>query len=66
MDTPWFTVRNVDEVPSPALLFYPDRIEENVRRMLALVGSPARLRPHMKTHKDELEPRQSSIDLIPY
>ncbi len=51
MDTPWFTVRNVDEVPSPALLFYPDRIEENVRRMLALVGSPARLRPHMKTHK---------------
>ena len=51
METPWFVVRNVDEVPSPSLLFYPDRIEENVRRMIALVGNPARLRPHMKTHK---------------
>lgn len=51
MSTPWFVVRNADEVPSPALLVYPDRIGENVRRMLAMTGGPARLRPHMKTHK---------------
>ncbi|MEZ0387254.1 MAG: D-TA family PLP-dependent enzyme [Verrucomicrobium sp.] len=48
---PWFTVSNLDEVPSPALLVYPDRIEENIRRMIAMVGDPDRLRPHMKTHK---------------
>ena len=38
-------------LPSPALLVYPDRIEENLRRMIARVGHPSRLRPHLKTHK---------------
>lgn len=47
----WFEVANIDEVPSPALLVYPDRIRENIRRMIAIAGGPQRLRPHMKTHK---------------
>ena len=48
----WFHIANASEVPSPALLVYPDRIEENIRRMVAMVdGNVARLRPHMKTHK---------------
>lgn len=47
----WFEVENAQEVPSPALLVYPDRIEENIRRMIAVAGSVTRLRPHMKTHK---------------
>jgi D-serine deaminase-like pyridoxal phosphate-dependent protein len=47
----WFRLTNEADVPSPALLVYPDRIEENVRRMIALAGNAARLRPHMKTHK---------------
>ena len=47
----WHTVSNVAEIPSPALLVYPERIEENVRRMLKLADGPERLRPHMKTHK---------------
>lgn len=47
----WWTVRNVDEIPSPALLVYPDRAQENLRRLVALAGGAARLRPHMKTHK---------------
>lgn len=42
---------NEAEVPSPSLLVFPDRIEENLRRMIAMVGGPARLRPHIKTHK---------------
>lgn len=48
---PWFQVANVAEVPSPALLVYIARVEENVRRMIALAGGVARLRPHIKTHK---------------
>lgn len=44
-------VENESEVPSPALLIYPDRVEENLRRMLAIAGGPDRLRPHIKTHK---------------
>lgn len=47
----WFAVDNVADVPSPALLLYPDRVEENVRRMIATAGGVERLRPHMKTHK---------------
>src|SRR5688572_13693016 len=49
--THWYEITNVDEVDSPALLVYPDRVEENVRRMIAMVGDVQRLRSHMKTHK---------------
>ena len=49
--TEWHRVANIDEVASPALLVYPDRIEANVRRMIAIAGGVARLCPHVKTHK---------------
>ena len=51
MTPDWYRVQNVAEVPSPSLLVYPDRVAENVRRMIAVAGGAARLRPHMKTHK---------------
>jgi D-serine deaminase-like pyridoxal phosphate-dependent protein len=51
MAPPWYVVDNADEIPSPALLVYPDRAEENVRRMIRQAGSVGRLRPHMKTNK---------------
>ncbi len=44
-------VENEADVASPSLLIYAERVTENLRRMLAIVGSPARLRPHIKTHK---------------
>jgi 3-hydroxy-D-aspartate aldolase len=44
-------VRNAEEIPSPALLVYPERVQENIRRMIAMAGGVERLRPHMKTHK---------------
>jgi D-serine deaminase-like pyridoxal phosphate-dependent protein len=47
----WPAISNISEVPSPALLIYPDRVEGNVRRMIATAGGVERLRPHMKTHK---------------
>lgn len=47
----WYRIDNAQNVPSPALLVYPDRIEENLRRMIALVGDVSKLRPHVKTHK---------------
>jgi D-serine deaminase-like pyridoxal phosphate-dependent protein len=47
----WYTVENNSDIPTPALLVYPERIEENIRRMLDMAGSPDRLRPHVKTHK---------------
>src|SRR5882724_13655669 len=47
----WFAVQNAEEVPSPALLVYPKRVRENIRRMIRIAGDPTRLRPHIKTHK---------------
>jgi D-serine deaminase-like pyridoxal phosphate-dependent protein len=47
----WYEISNADGIPSPALLFYPERIVENIRRMIRVAGGTERLRPHMKTHK---------------
>jgi D-serine deaminase-like pyridoxal phosphate-dependent protein len=47
----WFEVENLDEIESPALLIYPERVEENIRRMISIAGDPGHLRPHVKTHK---------------
>jgi D-serine deaminase-like pyridoxal phosphate-dependent protein len=47
----WYEIENVGEIPSPALAFYPERIEENIRRMIRIAGDAGRLRPHVKTHK---------------
>ena len=47
----WHEISNVADVDSPALLIYPERAEENVRRMIAIAGGPERLCPHVKTHK---------------
>jgi len=33
------------------LLLYPERIEKNLQRMIAMAGGVDRLRPHVKTHK---------------
>jgi len=47
----WHGVANEADIPSPALLVYPDRIRENIRRMVAMAGDVNRLRPHVKTNK---------------
>ncbi len=47
----WPHIQNLAEIPSPALIVFTDRIRENIRRMIACVGDPQRLRPHVKTHK---------------
>jgi len=47
----WYEVDNADEISSPCLLIYPDRVRENLRRLVELVGDVEKLRPHVKTHK---------------
>jgi D-serine deaminase-like pyridoxal phosphate-dependent protein len=48
---PHHTVHDTSAVLSPALLFYKDLIRQNIARAIAIAGGPARLRPHVKTHK---------------
>lgn len=47
----WYRPENDRSMATPGILLFPDRIEENIRRMIAIAGSADRLRPHVKTHK---------------
>jgi D-serine deaminase-like pyridoxal phosphate-dependent protein len=51
MPRAWYELDNAADVPSPALLVYPERAAENIRRLVTLAGDPSRLRPHLKTTK---------------
>ncbi|MFT4549087.1 MAG: D-serine deaminase-like pyridoxal phosphate-dependent protein [Verrucomicrobiales bacterium] len=49
---PPFHADAFDEIPSPSLLVWPDRVRKNIVGMISQVeGDVARLRPHVKTHK---------------
>jgi D-serine deaminase-like pyridoxal phosphate-dependent protein len=47
----WYQISKPEEVISPSLLFYKDRIENNIRSMVHMAGDVNRLVPHVKTHK---------------
>lgn len=60
----WFEISNPERVPSPALLVFEERVDENLRRMVAMAGGASRLRPHIKTHKlAELVQRQMDLGI---
>lgn len=42
---------NIAECLSPSLVIIREAMESNLRKMIAMAGSTARLRPHCKTHK---------------
>jgi D-serine deaminase-like pyridoxal phosphate-dependent protein len=48
---PHYVIRDTSAVFSPALVFYKDLIRQNIARAVEIAGGPARLRPHVKTHK---------------
>jgi len=48
---PAYAIQNIDEVFSPALVFYKDLIRSNIAEVVRLAGSAKRLCPHVKTHK---------------
>ncbi len=47
----WYQLSNENQVDSPSLLVYPERIAQNIQHMLDLAGSASRLMPHVKTYK---------------
>lgn len=46
-----YTIADTSDLPTPALVVYPDLIRRNIAEMVRIAGSPVRLRPHVKTHK---------------
>lgn len=47
----WYLTDNPEQADSPALLVYPERVKENIRRLTNSIADVKRLRPHVKTHK---------------
>lgn len=47
----WYSIENIEEIDSPALVVYPDRIQRNIKQAVGRIGSVNRLRPHVKTNK---------------
>jgi D-serine deaminase-like pyridoxal phosphate-dependent protein len=47
----WYTIKNIDELDSPALVVYPDRVKYNIQLAIDMVSDVNRLRPHIKTNK---------------
>jgi len=51
MSESWYLVDDINEIDSPALLIYKDRVQHNIALAIQIVGDVDRLRPHVKTHK---------------
>src|SRR6478735_6311814 len=50
----WYTILNVEDLDSPALVFYPERVKNNIAKLLTMVpGKEDQLRPHVKTAKSK-------------
>ncbi|MBM1104770.1 D-TA family PLP-dependent enzyme [Aurantibacter crassamenti] len=47
----WYALNEVENVVSPSLLVYPERVANNIQLMIELAGDKQLLRPHVKTHK---------------
>lgn len=47
----WYSINNINILDSPSLVVYPNRVTENIRRMVSMIDDVSRLRPHIKTHK---------------
>ena len=51
MNASIYKVAAAKEMFTPVFLYYKDIIEENVKKLAEMSGDPARLWPHVKTHK---------------
>lgn len=47
----WYKIENIDEIDTPALVIYPERVKKNIAVLKNMVKSSEYLRPHVKTNK---------------
>lgn len=47
----WYKIDNEQELDSPSLLIYKERVQKNIDKMIAIAGSTERLVTHVKTNK---------------
>jgi D-threonine aldolase len=47
----WYQIDNIDELDSPQLVVYPERVKYNIEKAIEIVANVLMLRPHVKTNK---------------
>jgi len=47
----WYEIENIEQIDSPALVVYPERIKANIELAKKITNDIDRLRPHVKTNK---------------
>jgi D-serine deaminase-like pyridoxal phosphate-dependent protein len=48
----WYCIKEIEDIDSPALVIFRNRVEQNIRQMIKMVsGDTGRLMPHIKTYK---------------
>ncbi len=47
----WYYIANINQIDSPALVVYPERIKQNIALAIQIAGDVHKLRPHVKTNK---------------
>ena len=51
MQTELYTIQGVENIFTPALIYYKDELFENHRKPIEIAGGAERLWPHVKSHK---------------
>jgi D-serine deaminase-like pyridoxal phosphate-dependent protein len=47
----WFEIETVNELDSPVLVVFVERVKHNIQLAIEMIGDVNRLRPHIKTNK---------------
>jgi D-threonine aldolase len=47
----WYEIEDIDELDTPALVVFPERVKKNIDTAIKMAGGTTRLRPHIKTNK---------------
>ena len=47
----WFDIENINDLDSPVLVVFPERVKHNIQLAIDMIGDVTRLRPHIKTNK---------------
>jgi len=49
----WYRIDGIEKLDSPSLVIYIDRVKQNIKTAIDIIGNVERLRPHIKTHKSK-------------
>jgi len=49
----WYIVNDIENLDTPVLVVYPERVKHNIGILKSMIDDVARLRPHAKTYKNK-------------